>query len=115
MKELEYLRGNPTALSKPGTASADLTQLRKERDALLEENKKMRGMLNDESAGPQSGNTKYLRNKIFHLEKTLGQLEKERSELSVRATMAEEQLKNMQEHLGTTTHSYQRKIFEMKK
>jgi len=73
---------------------------------LLEENKKMRNMLNDESAGPQSGNAKYLRNKVFHLEKTLGQLERERSELSVRSTMAEEQLKNMQEHLSTSTHSY---------
>jgi len=82
---------------------------------LLEENKKMRNMLNDESAGPQSGNAKYLRNKVFHLEKTLGQLERERSELSVRSTMAEEQLKNMQEHLSTSTHSYQKKIFEMKK
>jgi len=29
--------------------------------------------------------------------------------------MAEEQLKNLQEHLGTTTHSYNKKIFEMKK
>lgn len=71
--------------------------------------------MNEESAGPTSGNAKYLKNKIFHLEKTLAQLEKERSELSVRSTMAEEQLKNLQEHLGTTTHTYQKKIFEMKK
>lgn len=46
--------------------------------------------MNEESAGPTSGNTKYLKNKVFHLEKTLAQLEKERSELSVRSTMAEE-------------------------
>ncbi len=29
--------------------------------------------------------------------------------------MAEEQLKNLQEHLTTNTHSYQKKIYEMKK
>jgi hypothetical protein len=46
--------------------------------------------MNEDSAGPQSGNAKYLKNKVFHLEKTLSQLEKERSELSVRTTMAEE-------------------------
>ena len=46
--------------------------------------------MNEDSAGPTSGNTKYLKNKVFHLEKTLAQLEKERSELSVRSTMAEE-------------------------
>jgi len=58
---------------------------------------------------------KYLKSKIFHLEKELGKIEKERSELSVRATMAEEQLKNLQEHLSTSAHSYQKKIFELKK
>ena len=51
--------------------------------------------MNEESSGPQSGNAKYLKNKIFHLEKALAQIEKERSELSVRAAMAEEQLKNI--------------------
>lgn len=29
--------------------------------------------------------------------------------------MAEEQLRNLQEHLSSTTHSYQKKIFDMKK
>jgi len=71
--------------------------------------------MNEDSAGPSSGNVKYLKNKIFHLEKTLNQLEKERSELSVRSTMAEEQLKNLQEHLGTSAHSYNKKILDMKK
>lgn len=75
----------------------------------------MKALINEDSAVPSSGNAKYLKNKVFHLEKTLTQLEKERSELSVRATMAEEQLKNLQEHLTTNTHSYQKKIYEMKK
>lgn len=81
----------------------------------MEENRKLKSMINEDSAAPTSGNTKYLKNKIFHLEKTLGQLEKERSELSVRTTMAEEQLKNLSEHLTTNTHAYQKKIYEMKK
>lgn len=89
--------------------------MRKEKDYLYEENKKLKALVNEDSAVPSSGNAKYLKNKVFHLEKTLNQLEKERSELSVRATMAEEQLKNLQEHLTTNTHSYQKKIYEMKK
>ena len=92
----------------------------------MDENRKLKTMINEDSAAPTSGNAKYLKNKvgfiiiinffqIFHYEKTLGQLEKERSELSVRATMAEAQLQNLTEHLTTNTHSYQKKIFEMKK
>lgn len=73
---------------------------------MMEENRKLKALINEDSAAPTSGNAKYLKNKIFHLDKTLSQLEKERSELSVRATMAEEQLKNLQEHLTTNTHSY---------
>ena len=33
----------------------------------------------------------------------------------VRATMAEEQLKSLQEHLGKVTLDYQKKIVELKK
>jgi hypothetical protein len=40
-----------------------------------------------------------MKQKIFHLEKELVKLEKERSQLSVKLTMTEEQLKNLQEHL----------------
>jgi len=109
------LRGNPDVLNKPGTGSAELDKLRRERDALIEENKKLKALMNEDSAGPSSGNMKYLKSKIFHLEKTLAQLEKERSELSVRATMAEEQFKNVQEHFSVTTHTNQKKIFELKK
>lgn len=115
LRELEYLKGNPEVLKKPGTASIEVEKLRKERDALLKENLKLQNFVGEESAGPQSGNVKYLKSKIFHLEKELGKVEKERSELSVRTTMAEEQLKNLQEHLSTSAHSYQKKIFELKK
>jgi len=42
-------------------------------------------------------------------------MEKERSELLVRSTMAEEQLRALQEHLNKTTLEYQRKIVELQK
>ena len=109
------MKGNPNALNKPGTGSAELDKFRRERDALLDENKKLKALLNEDSAGPSSGNIKYLKNKIFHLEKTLAQLEKERSELSVRSTMAEEQLKNLHESMNATVQSYQKKIADLKR
>lgn len=71
--------------------------------------------MNEDSAGPSSGNAKYLKNKIFHLEKTLSQLEKERSELSVRATMAEQQVQSMQEYMTQAQQTYKKKEFDMKK
>ena len=48
--------------------------------------------------------------KINFLEKSIEQIEKERSELNLRCTMAEEQLKNFQEMFNTTTQGYQKKI-----
>jgi hypothetical protein len=56
-----------------------------------------------------------LKQKIVFLEKTVIQLEKERSELSVRATMAEEQLKSFQDLMNSTTSQYQKKILELNK
>jgi coiled-coil domain-containing protein 78 len=107
LQELSFLKQNPEVINRPGTAQGyEVEKLRKEKDSLMEENRKLKSMINEDSAAPTSGNTKYLKNKIFHLEKTLGQLEKERSELSVRTTMAEEQLKNLSEHLTTNTHAY---------
>lgn len=115
LQELENLRGKPELLKKPGTASIEVDKLRKERDALYKENLKLQNYIGQESAGPQSGNAKYLKTKIFHLEKELGKLEKERSELMGRATSAETQLEALQEHLSGSAHSYQKKIFELKK
>jgi len=115
LRELEFLKGNPDVLKKPGTASIEVEKLRKERDNLYKENLKLQNFIGKESGGPQSGNVKYMKTKIFHLEKELGKLERERSELLARATNAETQLKTLQEHLSTSTHSYQRKIFDLKK
>jgi hypothetical protein len=58
------LKGNPDALNRPGTGSAELDKIRRERDALLEENKKLKTLMNEDSAGPTSGNAKYLKNKV---------------------------------------------------
>jgi hypothetical protein len=52
-------------LNRPGTGSVELDKLRKERDALIEENKKLKALLNEDSAGPSSGNAKYLKNKVI--------------------------------------------------
>jgi hypothetical protein len=65
LQELQFLRGNPDVLNKPGTGSVELDRLRKERDALIEENRKLKALLNEDSAGPSSGNTKYLKNKVY--------------------------------------------------
>ena len=48
---------------------------------------------NNGAAGPGSGNAKALSGKVKHYEKMLANLEKERSELKTRATMAEAQNK----------------------
>jgi hypothetical protein len=54
-------------LNKPGTGSVELDRLRKERDALIEENKKLKQLMNEDSAGPTSGNAKYLKNKVKNI------------------------------------------------
>ena len=44
----------------------ELDRVRKERDALIEEDKKLKSLMNEDSAGPTSGNAKYLKNKVTH-------------------------------------------------
>mgnify|MGYP000104790623 CR=1 FL=1 len=66
------------------------------------------------AAGPQSGDSKVLSQKIQYYEKAIRQLEGERSELLSRATMAEEQLKNLQQHMSKVTTEYQRNMMELK-
>jgi len=41
---------------------------------------------------------KYLKSKVFHYEKAVEKLEKERSELSTRVVMGQEQLKATEQH-----------------
>ena len=49
------------------------------------------------------------------MEKSLSELEKERSEFSARATVAEEQVKSMQELMSKSTTQYQRKIAQLQR
>lgn len=126
LTEIEHLRA-----ATPGSAR-DIEQLRKERNDLKEENRRLLQELRKKSSdGMQSqelerlrkqafdqdtskgGNSRVLQQRLNYLEEVLKKLEKERSELSVRATMAEEQLKSMQEHMDNTVQNYQRKISEL--
>jgi len=56
-----------------------------------------------------------LRQKIVYLENALREIEKERSEYKVKATMAEEQLNTLQEYYKKSTQDYQKKIKDLKK
>jgi hypothetical protein len=112
LEEIEKLKK-----TRPSTSS-ETTKLKKERDNLLEENKRLKTLINDASLIKDEHtqeNPKYLKQKILFLEKTVQQLEKERSEFSVRATMAEEQLSSLQEHMSENTKQYQKKILELSK
>jgi coiled-coil domain-containing protein 78 len=133
INEIEYLRGNTPGSSK------EIEIIRKERNDLKEENRKLhqeirRNTPNEQAKSSEvdrlqkkifeyeqalgnipSGNPKNLQQKIAYLEEVLKKLERERSELSVRATMAEEQLKNMQSHMESAIQNYQKKISELTK
>eukprot|EP00742_Colponemidia_sp_Colp-10_P005817 GILJ01006221.1.p1 GENE.GILJ01006221.1~~GILJ01006221.1.p1 ORF type:complete len:903 (-),score=202.66 GILJ01006221.1:186-2612(-) len=70
---------------------------------------------NSNTTSTGTGAERLLKQKIVFLENTIKDLEKERSELTVRATMAEEQLSQLQEHMNSTISNYQKKLVEMKK
>ena len=98
----------------------ELNNLRNENIKLNDENKRLKTIINDTTVNDiqntnDSDNPKAMKMKINFLEKTIEQLEKERSELNMRCTMAEEQLKNFQEMFNTTTQGYQKKILELNK
>ena len=67
------------------------------------------------SSSPESGDTRVLSQKIQYYEKALRQLESERSELLSRATLAEEQLKSLQQHMNRLTTEYQKNMVELKR
>lgn len=85
MREIEALKGaNNRQMSRPGTASVEVAQLRQERDSLTievknlkaqisQQNESMKGMLaqGNSSAGPSSGNQKALASKVKHYEAML--------------------------------------------
>ena len=98
----------------------ELNKLRSDNMKLNEENKRLKTIINENTVNDiqktnEPDNPKAMKMKINFLEKTIEQLEKERCELNMRCTMAEEQLKNFQEMFNTTTQGYQKKILELNK
>ena len=98
----------------------ELNKLRSDNMKLNEENKRLKTIINENTVNDiqktnEPDNPKAMKMKINFLEKTIEQLEKERSELNMRCTMAEEQLKNFQEMFNTTTQGYQKNILELNK
>ena len=98
----------------------EISRLKDEINRLTEENRSLKTTINDTALSDiQStadlNNPKAMKIKINFLEKTIEQLEKERSELNMRCTMAEEQLKSFQEMFNSTTQGYQKKILELNK
>ena len=98
----------------------EIIRLKSEINRLSDENRQLKTTINDNALNDiQStadlNNPKAMKMKINFLEKTIEQLEKERSELNMRCTMAEEQLKNFQEMFNSTTQGYQKKILELNK
>ena len=125
----------------PMSGGAEVDELKREKSQLKEEVEKLTRMMKESgqfdvyvmkkenerlhkvikefennygAAGPESGDSKVLSQKIQYYEKAIRQLEVERSELLSRATMAEEQLKNLQQHMSKVTTEYQRNMMELK-
>lgn len=64
---------------------------------------------------PNAENSSALKQRISHLERELADLERQRSELTVKATMAEEQLRNFEQLTNSNIQHYQMKILELNK
>ncbi|EGR27555.1 kinesin-like protein, putative [Ichthyophthirius multifiliis] len=138
INEIEYIKSSNV---RPGSSSQNNEILRRERNDLFEENKRLVNMLKDnkkwdiymlqkenerlvksikqyedgQSIAPISGDPGMMKTKLMYYEKMIKSIEKDKSQLLVRATMAEEQLKQLQEHLQKSTLEYQKKIMELKK
>jgi len=121
---------------------ADAEELRKEKNQLIEENNNLQRMLKESgqydmymlkkenerlnniirefesnygNVSPQSGDVRILSQKIAIYERSIRELEENKSGLLVRATMAEEQLRGTQDNLMKITQEYERKLYELKK
>lgn len=97
----------------------DILKARKEVESLKEENRKLRVLINETSLKDpdnfSTDNPKALHQQIQFQKNQIQQLESERAELLVRATSAEEQLKNILAYVGETNQNYNKKILELSK
>jgi len=104
--------------SRPYSTSKDLEKLKKENESLIQENKQLKSIINDQAvdlSGNPNENPKNLRNKISFLEKTILELEKERTGLSVRCIKAEQELEDTQIISQGNIQKYQKKVLELTK
>lgn len=98
--------------------SKEIDILKKENFNLQEEVKRLKVLINENLLKDEpltNENPKTLKQKIGFLERTIQEIEKERSELSIRATMAEEQVNNFQALMNAASQQYQKKILELNK
>eukprot|EP00929_Paragymnodinium_shiwhaense_P083600 TRINITY_DN44610_c0_g2_i4.p1 TRINITY_DN44610_c0_g2~~TRINITY_DN44610_c0_g2_i4.p1 ORF type:complete len:874 (-),score=270.07 TRINITY_DN44610_c0_g2_i4:21-2642(-) len=84
-----------------------------EQAALLAKNRELQARIDQLEKNVPAGHRSHLQRLAF-LEKQLPHLEAERSEFLVRATVAEEQLVQIQRHLKELTESYQMQILNLK-
>lgn len=126
LEELNKLNANRSNLSTnasnitPQSDPKEIMQLKAEIRKLSEENKNLKTIINDTSVNDikntnDLNNPKAMKMKITFLEKTIEDLEREKSELNSKCTMFEEQLKNFQEMFNSSTQGYQKKILELNK
>jgi hypothetical protein len=136
------VKGNSSYLNTGNMGSEEVDELRRDKNQLREENEKLLRQMKESgqydvyvlrkeierlhkvikefennygNASPESGDIKVLSQKIGYYEKAIRQLENERSELLSRATMAEEQLKSLQQHMSKITTEYQKNMLELKR
>lgn len=103
----------------PVEKNEEMQKFQKEVMSLKEENKKLRVLINETSLKDpdnySTDNPKALHQQIQFQKNQIQQLESERAELLVRATSAEEQLKNILAYVGETNQNYNKKILELSK
>lgn len=96
-----------------------ISNLNNEINRLKEENDKLRVLINETSLRDpdnySTDNPKAMMQQIQFLKNQIQQLESERAELLVRATSAEEQLKNIMAYTNETNQNYNKKILELSK
>ena len=136
-----HAKPSQAAYRPMSVSSQEIEELRREKAQLKEENEKVMRMVKESgqydvymlrkenerlqkvikefennygAVSPESGDSKVLSQKIVYYEKAIRQLEAERSELLSRATMAEEQLKNLEKDMKRVVTEYQQNIIKLK-
>lgn len=114
----DNINNNDGAFNNANTLE-ETNKLKKEIDTLKEENNKLRVLINETSLRDpdnySTDNPKAMHQQIQFQKNQIQQLESERAELLVRASSAEEQLKNIMKITSETNQNYNKKILELSK